>query len=152
LKLKILFFLILIILISSSLVFADDYPYYTSYYSTSSGKLVEYYSKYPIVAQSSGSLFIQDFKRYIDGNLDVIVPGSTSTTFNIYESNHDIYYEGSQTVFFKAPTVWMVALKGALQKLLSTILPNLPIILGMLVLAIGLRKAYRVLSVSLKGA
>lgn len=73
---------------------------------------------------------------------------------NITSSSHDIY-DSNGTVFFKLPIPPIptaLAMAGALQKLLSTILPNLPIILGMLVLAIGLRKAYRMLSVSLKGA
>lgn len=159
-KRKVLLLTLIMIMLVSNFVFADSInftlkPYWVYY----SGYI--YASNYPIsVNNSSNYLTKQDgnlFDRYLfDGSKWVLnATGRTlSKTDSIVASSHDIYNTDTLDIFFQLPKIPPIVqgMAGALQKLLSTILPNLPIILGMLVLAIGLRKAYRMLSVSLKGA
>lgn len=70
-------------------------------------------------------------------------------------SSHDLYEKGTSTVTFLGPPrhwVETMAQEGILAGPLKQVLLILPIILGTLVLAIGFRKAWRLLSTSLRGA
>lgn len=147
----------------SNFVFATDYPELpqsSNYYAitTYSSDTILWLSNSLIKTQGTSSITYDVAKYKLINNSWSLLNNANGTLYaggynSILYANLDIYDELSGNLVFLMPLDhFQRGMAGALQKLLSTILPNLPIILGMLVLAIGLRKAYRVLSVSLKGA
>ncbi|GAB6107490.1 hypothetical protein [Fusibacter bizertensis] len=161
---KVLILFLLLIMLTSSLVFANSYGIPDTYLQQfshwvvvkgSNGLDQVYFSNSDIYLSPSGYINTDGTSRsrkqvgYWTSEL-----GWANNTFIInsfYETTHDIY-QGT-TLVFQSPKIppLIQGMAGALQKLLSPIQLILPIILGMLVLAIGFHKAFKVLFHSLRG-
>lgn len=153
---KIVILTIIMIVLSSSMVFANQYnsePYYvkfttttgTTYYVTSN-------SKFELISNGEQIYGTSSFKMYnvATGNLGYTSPSSGVAAGpipvgNISLSSHDILVQGTSTVFFKLPSAYTTGMEGAQQNLLRNLVIILPIILGGILLVIGFRKAWAML-------
>jgi hypothetical protein len=152
---KVIFFILIIFIFSTTTVFAEGQYYLkTSYYNSANSvtDIYEYDSTTPYLYDgnnfigSSGTINI-----YKNGVKIATVTNSQNllqpSTFKLLQSSHHVYNKLNNSVFFKAPlTPIQEGMEGAQQTLMSQVLTILPIILGMLLLVIGFRKAYQMLS------
>lgn len=164
---KTLSFTIIFILVFSSFSFATEFPSVpddnNQYYVISTyGNITSLFtSSKPIQAHTAynNTLRFQDFIEYKNNNgiwTKVLQKSNPiNSTFNeILKSSHDIYYENSSDVFFSLPTVkiWEEGMTEALPRLLGQILKLLPIILGLVISGLALRKGWKMLKTVLSGA
>lgn len=156
---KVIILTLLLLMITSSLVFAAEmtlpnwyttdlrtqYPY--AIYNGTNTWLV---SNQPIIAKAEWGNNVGlkvGASGYYGNSSSKFFTSTHEAVTNVAQSSHDIINITTSTVFFSAPmTPFQRGMVGALPNLLQSLLVILPIILGMLVLVIGFRKAWEMLS------